>query len=272
MKRASYLWPILLLWSTLHAWADARLTVLVDVMRLSEAAQILSNEGIGQAADINTDMLGGQGGAGWQQQVARIYAPELMVELLRAELAQELQGEELEQVISFFASDLGDKIVSLENTARVAIQEPDVEAAARARLAELEEEGDDPRLAQITAYIDSGDMISRNVVSAINSNFQFLRGLADGGAIEMTEEEMLADAASDLEGTTEDTAGWLTSFLLLAYHPLEDDELDSYIAFSETSAGQALNTALFNGFGKAYEDISYALGRAVALNMQAQEL
>jgi len=34
----------------------------------------------------------------------------------------------------------------------------------------------------------------------------------------------------------------------------------------------ALNRALFDGYGAAYAEISYALGRAIALNMVAEEL
>lgn len=269
--RAFLLWPLFWLFAAVSAYADARMSVLVDVLKLPEAAVILSEEGKGQAQDINLDMLDGKGGVGWTQQVSQIYAPSRMVELVRAELDKELSGEMLEQVISFFASSRGTQIVELENAARRAIQDADVEEAARGLFTEVED-SDDPRLALISGYIESGDMISRNVTSALNANYQFLRGLAEGDAIEMTEEEMLKDAAGDIEESTRDTTEWLFGFLLLAYHPLSDDDLRAYIAFSETSAGQALNRALFEGFGKAYEDISYALGRAVALNMTAQEL
>jgi len=269
--RAFALWPAIWFFGAAMACADARMTALVDVLKLSEAAVILSEEGKAQAQDLNRDMLDGQGGAGWAQQVMQIYAPARMVELVRAELEKELSGEALEQVIRFFASSRGTEIIELENAARRAIQDPDVEKAARAKFTEVEESGDE-RLALIAEYIDQGDMITRNVTSALNSNYQFLRGLAEGDAIEMTEEEMLKDAAGDLEASTRDTTEWLFGFLLLAYHPLGDDDLRAYIAFSETAAGQALNRALFEGFGKAYEDISYALGRAVALNMTAQEL
>lgn len=271
MLRAFVLWPVLILLSGVSALADARMSVLVDVLRLPEAARILSDEGLNHAQELNKDMLDGQGGPGWQVQVERIYEPALMVEMVRAELEQELAGAELEEVIAFYASDLGAEIIQLENAARKAIQDPDVEEAARARYASLED-SDDARLALIAAYIKSGDMIARNVTSAMNSNYQFLRGLVDGGAIEMSEEDMLKDVASDIEESTEDTTSWLFGYLLLAYHPLEDDGLRDYLAFTNTSAGQALNRALFAGFGKAYEDISYALGRAVALNMTAEEL
>ena len=83
---------------------------------------------------------------------------------------------------------------------------------------------------------------------------------------------MLADVTQQHDAVSEDTRSWLYSYLALAYSPLEDDALERYIAFSKTDAGRSLNSALFDGFGAAYEDVSYALGRAVALNMVAEDL
>lgn len=261
--------------SAVPAFADARITVLVDVLKLAEAAQILHDEGLDHAADLNAEMLDGKGGAGWQMQSAAIYDAGRMLETVRTALAAELQGPDnadtLEAIIAFFASDLGTKIVSLENAARAAIQDNDVEAAARARYAALRG-SDDARFGMITALVESGDMINRNVTAAMNSNYQFLRGLSEGGAAEMTEDEMLQSVTADVDAITEDTIAWLHGYLLLAYHPLSDDELQTYLTFSQSDAGQTLNRGLFDGFGKAYEDISYALGRAVALNMTAKEL
>ena len=99
-----------------------------------------------------------------------------------------------------------------------------------------------------------------------------MRGLAEGGAVEMTDAEILADVAAEMDEITEDTTGWMYGYFLMAYHPLTDAELDTYITFAQTEAGTTLNRALFTGFGKAYEDISYGLGRAVALNMATEEL
>ena len=48
----------------LPAWADARMTVLVDLLELRQAAVILSDEGQAHAEMLNQDMLGGQGGPG----------------------------------------------------------------------------------------------------------------------------------------------------------------------------------------------------------------
>ena len=44
------------------------------------------------------------------------------------------------------------------------------------------------------------------------------------------------------------------------------------VTFSQSEAGLALNRGFFEGFDPHYEDISYALGRAVALNATAEEL
>ncbi len=268
--RAFLIWPVI--WAlALPAFADARMTVLVDVLALNEVAQILRLEGMQSAQELNDDMLSGEGGPGWQHQVDAIYAPGRMVETVRRALEDQLEGEKLEQTVTFFASDLGTRIISLENSARAAISDPDVEKVARDHYETLEGT-DDARLALIRSMVASGDMIDRNVTSAMNSNYQFLRGIADGGAVTMTQQEMLDSVTADAEEITKDTTSWLFGYLLLAYHPLSDDDLRDYLAYANTDSGQALNRGLFDGFGKAYEDISYALGRAVALNMTAEEL
>ncbi|SFF10631.1 hypothetical protein SAMN04488523_11856 [Sulfitobacter brevis] len=268
--RAVFAWPLMMLMA-LPAWADARMSVLVDVLQLEAAAQILRVEGLEHAANLNTEMLDGKGGAGWEVQVGAIFDTARMVETVRLALEAELDADAREEVIAFFGAPAGTRIIELENEARAAIIAPKVEKAARARYAQLDADAD-PRLDLISQIIEPADMTTRNVTSALNANFQFLRGLADGGGSNMSEEEMLAQVSGDLEEVTNDTGVWLYSYMLLAYHPLDDTELLAYIAFSNTPAGVALNRALFVGFGAAYEDISYALGRVVALNMTAEAL
>ena len=268
MRRALLLWLLAL---ALPAYADARLSVLVDVLRLPQIAGILREEGLSSAEDLNTEMLNGQGGAGWHLQIETIYDSARIVEAVRSRLATELQGETLEQVIDFFASDLGGRIIDLENSARQAIQDPDIEGAARARYAELADTAD-TRLEMLRTFVADGDMIERNVTTAMNSNYQFLRGLSEGGGLNMSEEEILSDVVGEIEVIRADTTAWLYGYLLMAYSPLTDAELQTYIDYGQTPAGQAMNRALFDGFGTAYQDISYALGPAVALNMLAEEL
>lgn len=252
-------------------WAGARHTVLMDVLQIRELSGILHEEGLKFGSQLNDEWLEGQGGAGWSQQVAAIYAPERISEGIRAGVEPALEGDALEDAITFFASDLGQKVIMLENAARRAMSDDAVDAQARAKF--VENQGSpDPRLVQIGRMIDAGDLINRNVTSALNSNYQFLRALVDGNVYVMGDEEILIDVLGERDAITEDTTIWLGAFFSLAYSPLSLEELTAYADFSETAAGKALNNGFFAGFDPLYEDISYALGRAMALNMAAEEL
>jgi hypothetical protein len=83
---------------------------------------------------------------------------------------------------------------------------------------------------------------------------------------------MLSDVWAQEPRTRSETEEWVKSFLLMAYGPLSGDDLDTYIGVTDTPEGQQLNRALFDGFNGMYEDISYALGLAVARQMQGTEL
>lgn len=251
--------------------AGARHTVLMDVLKIDQLSGILHSEGVAFGDALNRDWLEGQGGPAWQQQVTRIYDPQRISEGIRAGLEPSLTGETLEQVITFFASDLGERIITLENSARRAMADPAVEEQARAQFA-ARHSTSDTRLDQINRMIDAGDLVNRNVTSALNSNYQFLRALVDGDIYMMTENEILDDVLSEREEIMEDTTSWLGAFLTLAYSPLTLEELTAYADFSETAGGKALNAGFFAGFDPLYEDISYALGRAMAMNMAAEEL
>lgn len=257
--------------TALPLWADARHTVLMDVLRVDALSQILREEGLQFGTNLNDEWLNGQGGPAWSAQVGAIYNSQRIAEGIRAGLEPALEGEVLEDVITFFASDLGGRIIELENAARRAMADAEVEAQASARFAELQG-SDDPRLAQIQRMIDAGDLVNRNVTSALNSNYEFLRALVDGDVYVLSEEEILDDVLAERDAITADTTSWLGAFLLLAYSPLTLEEVTRYADFSETEAGSALNSGLFAGFDPMYEDISYAIGRALALNMAAEEL
>jgi hypothetical protein len=173
--------------------------------------------------------------------------------------------------VAFFDSAEGRRIVELEVSARRAMMEDAVEDAARADYLQRVGEGDD-RLALVEQFVDANDLIEANVVGALNSNYMFYRGLVEGGALEMSEAEMLDDVWSQEDETRGDTREWLYGFLLLAYGPLEDATLEAYVALSVTPEGRAMNRALFAGFDRMYAEISYALGLAIAREMQSEEL
>ena len=207
----------------------------------------------------------------WASQVDRIYDIHRMSETTRAGLANALQGSYLDATLAFFQTPAGERIVALENAARGAMGDDDIEEIARQNYRDLAQDGGH-RLDLIRAFVTANDLLERNVSGALTSNYQFFRGLSDGNAFDMSEDEMIAEVWAQEEEIRADTEEWLMGYLLMAYQPLSDEELEAYIAFSRTNAGQALNRGLFDGFNAMYTDISYALGWAVALELAASEL
>lgn len=159
----------------------------------------------------------------------------------------------------------------MELAARREMIDDDVESAAREAFQGLDGSAD-PRLALLDAFVDANDLLESNVVGALNASYEFYLGLADGGAIAMSEDEILAEVWSQEPDTRADSREWLYAYLLMAYAPMSDAALGDYIDMSSTPEGRAMNRALFAGFNGMYDQISYALGRAAARQMIAQEL
>lgn len=252
-------------------WADARLTVLMDVLHLNEVVEILRTEGRDYASGLDEQMLGGEGGEFFRQQVDRIYDADAMAEHVRAGFARNLNAEDIEAATAFFGSDLGQRIVTLEKAARLAMIDPDVEEAARALYADVKGT-DDARLAVLSQFFDGNDLMDRNVTAAMSSNLAFYKGLVDGKYMTLTSDEMLQEVWGQEAELRTDTEEWLYGYFLMAFQPLDLEELGAYVAFSTGPAGAAFNRGLFAGHEKMYREISYALGRALALSAAGSTL
>jgi uncharacterized protein DUF2059 len=244
---------------------------LGDVLRIGEVIDVMRDEGRDFGAELDRDMLDGQGGAVWAAQIARIYDRDVMENSVRKALADRMSADDIARSIAFYDTPLGQRILTLETTARQAMSDKTVEDIARATYQELKQEGD-ARFVEIIRFVDVNDLLERNVTGALNATYHFMRGLAEGGASTMSEADMTADVWSQEDETRADTESWLFGFLLLAYGPLSDEDLEAYIVFSETKAGQALNAALFDGFDDMYLDISHALGLMVATALETSDL
>lgn len=244
---------------------------LTRVLRLNEIIAIMHDEGLDYASDLNDDMLGGQGGQHWNDSVKRLYDPDRMEATLRKSIADGMDNPQIAQAVAFFESEQGQRILTLEISARTAMFNPDIEEIARANYYDLAA-GENAQLDAVSRFVDVNDLLERNVAGALTSNYQFYRGLVVGKALNLSEDEILADVWGQEQEIYDDTKGWLYGFLLLAYRPLTLDELEEYITFSDGAAGQALNQALFDGFDIMYNAISYELGITVARALKANDI
>ena len=255
------------------AWADraAQMDALIAALRVADTVAIMREEGIEYGTSLAIDMIPEADMPAWHDALDRIYDTAKMQDLVESGLRDELSEDDIAPLAAFFTSDLGGEIIELELSARRAFLDRDVEDAARDRYADLSLEG--ARIIdQVDSFIDDSDLIEHNVMGILNSNLMLYRGLADGGAYDLTEEDILLDVWSQESAVREDSAEWIGAYLLAAYQPLDPEDLDAYVALWRTDAGQDLNGALFTVFDRMYEELSYLTGQAVAQQMRSQKL
>ncbi|MCA0996423.1 DUF2059 domain-containing protein [Alloyangia pacifica] len=255
---------------SLPGWAGGA-EELLDALKVDEIVEIMRAEGRDYGSDMAQDLLPAGATAGWEEAVDRLYNADAMEEVVRAGFLESFGDTDAGPLLEFFTSEAGQRVVELELTARRELIDNDVEVAAREAWNAIAGTGD-PRAAQLDRFVAANDLLETNVVGALNASFQFYLGLVDGGGMEMTEPEIVEEVWMQEDTTRYDTEEWLYAYMLTAYGPLPDEELDAYIDVSATPEGKAMNRALFDGFNHMYEEISYGLGLAAAREMRSEEL
>mgnify|MGYP001356558108 CR=1 FL=1 len=239
---------------------------LEDAMLMPELLDVMAQEGAAYGGDLDQQFLRGSGGPSWQAEVERIYAPDRLGPLFHTAFAEELDhiGMDTALILAFLGSDLGQKIMRLEVSARAALLDDGVEDSARAMAARREAEGD-ARYRMLRRFVDANHLVDMNVSSALNANVAFLKALsASGGArTGLPDDEILAQVWAQEGEIRVETDSWLMAYGTLAYGPLSDAELERYLAFSETAEGVALNRALFAAYDRLFVTVSGDFGRSV---------
>lgn len=243
---------------------------LAEILRLGEAVTLIRDEGRAFGLSLDDEMLEGRGGALWQDRVGSIYATARIEDSVTTALQSNMTEAEIQQAISFFDTSDGHEILQLELSARKAMADSDIEDMMRARAMDAS----DPSVGQQRArdYARVNDLLGRNVAGTLAASVEFLRGMADGGALALDDMSIRAQVWQDRDSVAKDVESWLIGFLMLAYTPLSETQMQAYLEFCETDAGRALNDALFQGFDAAHLAISHKLGFAVAQALQSSTL
>ncbi len=256
-----------------------RISHLMALMGMEEIVQIMREEGLAYGGELGRGMLSGEGGPIWDQQVDRIYDVAAMTALVQSRFRAAFGTADPEPLIDFFEDETGQQIVALEIAARRAFMDEQIEETAREAFREVEADLDapspraiDPHLSAIESYVEANDLIGFNVMGAMNANMLFYRGLIDGGALNMSEAEILSDVWEQEEETRAETREWLYAFLMLAYQPLDAGQISAYADLSLTPHGRAMNRALFSAFDDMYGALSHALGLAIAAQIMTEDL
>lgn len=243
---------------------------LMAALHFEETVAIMRAEGLRYGGDVGDEMLSAVERARWDRVVGRVYDADRMLAQVQSRFAQAMDGADTGALLGFFEGQ-GAEVVALEIAGRRALLDDGTEAAAEARYAELAA-ADAPIVRHVATLIADSDLIERNVAGALNANLGFYRGLADGGGLDLSEQEMLAEIWAQEPEMREETRDWLQAYLTMAYQPLPQEVLEAYIALYRSAEGQQLNHALFVAFDAMYEELSYHLGLATALTMQGEDL
>lgn len=254
---------------------QADVTPLSRALLIPEAMEILREEGLANGAELSQEMPRAGAGSLWQQALERLYDPARMTALFDREFAAAL-GEDAQTIaasVAFLSADPGRSAIRLELSARRAMLNDDIETAAAEAYGEMARK-DPGRQALIEAFVSANDLIEANVMGALNANLAFLRGMSETGgeALAMSEADMLAQVWQAEADTRAEMVAWLYPFLAMAYQPMSDDDLATYIAFSQSSEGRRLNAAMFKAFGGMFDAISRDLGRAFGRSMQGDDI
>jgi len=252
---------------------EAKADQLFATIGFPQILEVMRAEGLVYGDAIAEEMFPGRAGPDWQESVSSLYSVDAMFETMRVTFADRLKDSDIDRMQAFYDTDLGRRIINLELSAREAMLAEDIEEASKESAILLAE--DDPgRHALITDFINANDLIEVNVVGGLNANYAFYTGLIDGGAFgaDVSPERALNEVWSQEEAIRQDTTEWLYAFFALAYAPLSDDDLQTYIDFARTDNGQRMTWALFVAFDDMLEELSRGLGLAAAQVMAVQEL
>jgi len=247
---------------------------IFDALLLPEVIDVMEREGRAHGEDLAAMIFGvGTVPQDWTDLVAAIYDPARMKSEVLASMSEDLAGEDTAAIRTFLEAEPGRSMTTLELAAREAMMDDEVEQEAKEAAAVAVFENS-PRLELLRRYAEANDLVDMNVAGTMNTNFAYLAGLMDGGALtdSMTESDVLADIWAQEPQIRADTEEWVYSFLLKAYEPASDSDIEALIAFSETEPGQVLNRAVFEAFDERFKEISRRLGLAAARYMTSDEI
>ena len=247
---------------------------MLDAIGMEESIEIMVQAGLRDGRGLEDDLFPGRGGTAWGSVVDGLYAHDTLRAFFYEGFPEDrLTEERAAEITAFFTSDLGERIVEGELTAWEAITDQAVEEAANEVYFEHLAEAN-PRLELLARFTEVNGFVDFNVMGSLNANFAFLRGMSDGGAYErpIPEDMILTQVWQGEPEIREDTILWLYSFQLMAYADLTDEELEAYIAFSESEAGQMYNSTIFAGYDTVFSEMSYRIGNAAAIFMTGEPI
>jgi uncharacterized protein with PIN domain len=248
------------------AETDPELYAMLSAMGIYEILAIIGQENIRSAESLEDSMFPGQGGAPWIALVTRLHAADRMAQMFENAFSEiALTPAQVAEVTAFMTSETGRQLIEGEVATRQLFLDEDEVDVANDRFMAALEAGED-RLEILYDLNEVNGFVERNVTGALNLQFAFYRGLADGDALaaQMSEATMVEQVWSQEPEVRQMTVEWLFSYQLAAYSSVSDEALRAYVDFGRSEAGRAVNAALFAAFDEVLGVLSYEIGTGAA--------
>lgn len=252
---------------------------LVRALLLPELFEIMAAEGRNSVLEDETTPLQGSLLARFEQDVARIYSADQMMQNFVSVLEQALlpHPDLRADTLRFARSDLGKRVFQLEVSARAALLDDAVDEAARIALENARDAAsgtaEAKRLALVRERIAANDLIELNVSLGLNTSFAYYRGMLTEDAVGgLSADALLQLVWAQKPEIRVDIEDWIESYFLMAYQPLSDAEFRQLIDYAQTPLAIGFNQIMFQAFDTVFSDISRALGQALGRRMQTEEL
>ena len=252
---------------------------LSDAYFLPELFEIMAEEGRRSALADGATPLQGQAFDEFERDIERIYRPEAMRLQFMHNLNAELESapEVIADALDFASTDLGQRVLRLEISARAALLDDEVDDIARMALQEARstraEAAKAGRLAMVRERIEVNDLIDLNVSLGLNTSYAYYRGMmAENAVNDLSAEQLLYLVWAQEPAIRIEIEDWSESYFLLAYQPLSDTELREYIDYVASPLAQSFNRAMFRAFDATFNEISQTVGRALGRRLNAEEL
>jgi hypothetical protein len=241
---------------------------LAQLLQLDAFAMVIRADLLSSGDELAEWLLPELSAAPLRVRLSGIFDAEALRQGLNDRFVRAMPPDLAADAIAFYDTELGRALVEGELQASVATQDDDVDQAAQKAAEDLPK----PRADVLSALIEANDLIELNLAGQMTTYARLQQGLARGGLLDMTEDEILADVWSTEEDLRADTARWAMGFLMLSYQALPNRDIQAYIAFARSPAGRAVNRALFDTYYGLYADSSLALGLALAQMAGAEKL
>ncbi len=250
-----------------------RIRGIFEDLRQPDAIEILSQEGISNAMVLVDGLIPVDSYDAWRARVAELYDPVALEQEVFETFRAVLVGQDMTAAAEFYQSELGHRIVDLELEARIDMQDPAIEQLARGAVFSAMSNMPQ-RLRDVGVFIQTTNLIDRNVAYGLNDSMAFYMGLADGGALDpsWTPDVIRQTVWSEEPFIRSGTMEWMNAYLYRAYQPLSDEEMRIYLEFVQSPAGEVLNNAMYAAYDQAFVRINREMGRFAAELMLSSQL